>query len=197
MAVPGVIATLTFAPLVLQLFYSAKFAPAVEILRWICLGMVLRVASWPMGFILLAKGARAAFFWSELFSNLLFIGLIWAGLKLFGLTGTGIAFFSMYAAYWLIIYLIVRRVSEFRWSAANRRLALVFLPVVTLAFVGRYFLPGPLAVAVGTVLTLAVGIYSLKILCTLVPLERFPAPLRKMILFFGLAGQDVQGNHPV
>lgn len=197
MAVPGVIATLTFAPLVLQLFYSAKFGPAVEILRWICLGMVLRVASWPMGFILLAKGARALFFWSELLSNLLFIGLFWAGLKIFGLTGAGIAFFSLYVAYWFGIYLIVRRLSGFRWSAANRRLALVFLPVVTLVFVGRYVLPNPAAIAVGVLVTLAVGVYSLKILCTLVPLERFPGPVRKMILLFRLASPDTNANHPV
>ena len=196
MAVPGVIATLTFAPLVLQLFYSAKFGPAVEILRWICLGMVLRVASWPMGFMLLAKGARALFFWSELLTNLLFIGLFWAGLKIFGLTGAGIAFFSMYAAYWLGVYLIVRRLSGFRWSAANRRLALVFLPVVTLVFVSRYFLPNPAAIAVGALLTMVVGIYSLKILCTLVPLERFPGPVRKMILFFKLASLETNNNHP-
>ena len=60
LAGPGVLGTLTFAPLVIQLFYSARFGPAVEILRWICLGMMLRVASWPMGYILLAKGARQA-----------------------------------------------------------------------------------------------------------------------------------------
>ena len=96
----------------------------------------------------------------------------------------------MYAAYWLGVYLIVRRLSGFRWSAANRQLALVFLPVVTLVFVSRYFLPNPAAIAVGALLTIAVGIYSLKILCTLVPLERFPGPVRKMILFFklGIAG---------
>lgn len=196
MAVPGVIATLTFAPLVLQLFYSAKFGPAVEILRWICLGMVLRVASWPMGFMLIAKGARALFFWSELLTNLLFIGLFWAGLKIFGLTGAGIAFFSMYVAYWLSVYLIVRRLSGFRWSVANRRLALVFLPVVTLVFVSRYFLPNLAAITLGALLTLAVGIYSLKILCTLVPLERFPGPVRKMILFFKLASLETNNNHP-
>ena len=77
LAGPGVLATLTFAPLVIALFYSAKFGPAVEILRWICLGMTLRVASWPMGFILLAKGARKTFFWSELLINLDFP---WTGL---------------------------------------------------------------------------------------------------------------------
>ena len=48
------LATLTFAPLVIALFYAAKFAPAVGILRWVCLGITLRVISWPMGFIIIA-----------------------------------------------------------------------------------------------------------------------------------------------
>jgi antigen flippase len=190
LAGPGVIATLTFAPLVIELFYSAKFGPAVEILRWICLGMTLRVASWPMGFILLAKGARRLFFWSELLINLLFMGLLWVGVVLFGLQGTGIAFLVMYVAYWIGIYFIVRRLSGFRWSAANRRLALLFVPLVAAVFVGwNFFHPSaPIAtVSVCSLVTIFAGIYSLKTLCTLVPLERLPGPVQKIILFLRLA----------
>ena len=33
-AIPGVLATLTFTPLVIQVFYSVKFGAAVELLRW-------------------------------------------------------------------------------------------------------------------------------------------------------------------
>jgi PST family polysaccharide transporter len=186
LAGPGVLATLTFAPLVIRLFYSSEFWPAAEILRWICLGMMLRVASWPMGFIMLAKGESKLYMWSELLTNLLFIGLVWAGLNVFGLTGAGIGFFGMYAAYWFGIYLVVRRLSGFRWSSANRRLAFVFLPLVVLLFVSRKFLPHPAVIALGVLLTLATGIYSVKTLCTLVPLERFPGPVRKVISFLKL-----------
>src|SRR5436853_5685838 len=66
MAGPGVLATLTLAPVVIALFYTTKFAGAVEPLRWICLGMALRVIAWPMGFIVLAKGAQKIFFWTEI-----------------------------------------------------------------------------------------------------------------------------------
>jgi PST family polysaccharide transporter len=197
LAAPGVIATLTFAPLVIWLFYSSAFMPAVEILRWICLGMMMRVASWPMAFVLVARGERKLYFWTELLANGLFIALVWAGLSIFGLKGSGIAFFSLYFVYWLGVYLIVRRLSGFRWSAANRQLALVFVPVVTLVFVSRYFLPNPAVVAVGMLLTLVVGIYSLKILCTLVPLERFPGPLRKTLFYFKLASPDTVKHHPI
>jgi len=51
LATPGVIATLALAPLVIALFYSPKFQAAVEVLRWLCLGMALRVISWPILFL--------------------------------------------------------------------------------------------------------------------------------------------------
>lgn len=62
LAGPGVIATLTFAPIVIALFYTAKFSAAVGILRWICLGATLQVITWPMGFIIIAKGRQNLFF---------------------------------------------------------------------------------------------------------------------------------------
>ena len=193
LAGPGVIATLTFAPLVIWLFYSSTFVPAVEILRWICLGMMLRVVSWPMGFILVAKGERKLFFWTELLSNGLFIFLAWAGLTVFGLKGSGIAFFALYAAYWTGIYLVVRRLSGFRWSAANLRLATLFAPGITAVFLSWYFLP-PVAIAFfGMTLTLLTALYSLRTLCTLVPLERFPAPAQKIILLLRLAPSNRNG----
>jgi len=190
---PGVIATLTFAPLIIHLFYSAKFGPAVDILRWICLGTMLRAVSWPMGFIMLAKGERKLFFWSELLSSMLCVGLVWVCLKVFGLSGTGIGFFGMYAAYWTGIYMLVRRLSGFRWSVANRQLALVFLPLVGLVFVSRIFIPYPAAIVLGVLLTLATGIYSVKVLTTLIPLERFPGPVRKIILLLKLGPPSPRG----
>src|SRR5581483_8800060 len=56
---PGVLATLTFAPLVLAVLYSTRFAGATEPLRWICLGMALRVVAFPLGYVILAKGIRS------------------------------------------------------------------------------------------------------------------------------------------
>lgn len=194
MAGPGIIATLTFAPLVIRLFYSAKFGPAVEVFRWICLGMMLRVIIWPMGFILLAKGAAKLFFWVELLSNAVYVGMIWAGVLIFKLEGTGVAFFGLYILNGIGVYLIVRRLSGFRWSAANRQLAFLFVPLVAAVFVGWYFLPRNAAVILGAAVTLLTSIYSLKTLCTLVPMERFPWPVQKMLLFFRLAPTLTKGR---
>ena len=61
LAAPGVIATLTFAPVVIDLFYAANFGEAVGVLRWICLGIAMRVITWPIGYIIVAKNRQLLF----------------------------------------------------------------------------------------------------------------------------------------
>ncbi len=187
LAGPGILGTLTFAPLVIQLFYSAKFGPAVEILRWICLGMILRVASWPMSYLILAKGARQIAFWTELAANALQVGLVWVCLLGFGLKGTGIAFFGGYVFFWLLMYGVVRSMSGFRWSAANKEIGLLYAVLIGVVFIAWYFLPRVLIFVGGSGIAMLAGIYSLKKLCALVPLERLPWPARRLIVLLRLA----------
>ena len=82
LAAPGVIATLTFAPIVISLFYTAQFAEAVEVLRWICLGIALRVITWPIGFIIVAKNRQVIFFGTELAWTVVNVGLTWLCLQI-------------------------------------------------------------------------------------------------------------------
>jgi antigen flippase len=178
---PGVLAMLALAPLVLTIFYSAKFGEAEDLLRWICMGMLLRVVSWPMGFLLMARGERKLYFCSELVSNALYIGLIWAGVTKFGLKGAGMAFFGSYLLYTGGMYLIVQRLSGFRWSPINIRLAALFAPMVTVVFVSRSFLPPIGVAALGGTLAVVTGVLSLRTLCSLIPLERLPRAAQKML----------------
>jgi enterobacterial common antigen flippase len=187
LAGPGVLGTLTFAPLVIQLFYSAKFGPAVEILRWICLGMILRVASWPMGYVVLAKGARKVALWAELVGSVVQVVLVWVCVPVFGLKGTGIAFFLGYVFFWFLVYAIVRSMSGFRWSAANKGIGTLYGVLIGVVFGGWYMLPRPLMVVGGTAITLLGGIYSVKKVCTLIPLERLPRLVQRCIVFLRLA----------
>jgi enterobacterial common antigen flippase len=184
---PGVLGTLAFAPLVIQLFYSAKFGPAEDLLRWICMGMLLRVASWPMGYYLMARGERKIYFWSELTGNVIYVGLSWLAVAKLGLTGAGIAFFALYVIYTIGMYLIVRRLSGFRWSAANVRVALLFGPMVAAVFASQKLLPPLAAGLFGAVVAVFAGMYSLRTLCTLVPLHKLPRVLQKLITLLRLA----------
>jgi enterobacterial common antigen flippase len=190
LAGPGIIGTLALAPLVIDVFYSGKFEPAVEILRWICLGMMLRVASWPMGFIVLAKGARQPFFWTELASNLVQVLMVWAGVSTFGLNGTGMAFFGGYLFYWFLIYAIVRKMSGFRWSLENKQIGTVYGLLILVVFVAWYWIPGWATSLGGGIVALIAGIQSLRKLCRLVPLTRLPKLLQRVLVILKIAPEQ-------
>ena len=175
LAGPGLLATLTFAPLAIYVLYSTEFAMALEVLRWICLGMALRVLTWPLGFLIMAKGEAFYFLFTELAWTFVYISLAWISLKFFGLNGAGIAFFSSYVFHGLLVYALARRLSNFAWSTTNMRTALAFLSSIALVFCGYLVLPSIAATALGASLTLLSLQYSLRTLFRLVPLNRAPS----------------------
>ena len=187
LAGPGVIATLTFAPIVIALFYSAEFDAAADILRWICLGMTIRVITWPMGFIIVARGEQTLFFATELAWTVVSVGLAWIGVKSFSLNGAGIAFFGSYVFHGFMIYPIVRRLSGFRWSAANRKTGLLFLSSIAVVFCGFHVLPPLFATGVGILAMILSGVYSIRVLLNLVSLARIPRPMQRLLMLFGFA----------
>ena len=181
LAGPGLLATLTLSPLILTLFYSDAFHAAIGALRWICLGMSIRVITWPLGFIVIAKGMRGTFIWIDLLCSLIHLGLAWLLVRTIGLDGVGMAFFGLYVFHAMIIFPIARSITGFRWSAANRRMGLVFVPVIALVFCSYYVLPPVWATALGTVAVLATGVGSLRVLARLIPRKDLPAPLRRLL----------------
>lgn len=186
LAGPGVLATLTFAPLVIALFYSPNFYAAVGLLRWICLGMTLRVVSWPMGFVVVAKGERKILLWTEFAATAVHIGLAYVFIRWFGLAGSGIAFFGLYVWHGLLTYMIVRSLSGFRWSAANIRTGLVFLPLTGLVFCAFALLPFWIAMIVGITSVALGSVYSVKALLRLVSLRSVPEPISGLLSRLGL-----------
>jgi PST family polysaccharide transporter len=148
--------------------------------------MVLRVVSWPLGYILAAKGEAKLVFWTELLANALQVVLIWFGVGFFALPGTGMGFFGLYIFYSVGIYFVVRRLSGFRWSPANRHLGGLLGVLVGIVFAAWYLFSHLVAGALGAVVTMLVGLYSLRTLCTLVPLDKLPKVLVKFLRFIRL-----------
>ena len=181
LAGPGVLATLTFAPIAMVLFYSARFTAAVDVLRWICLGTLLRVVTWPMGFILVAKGRRMAFFWCEIACAGVYAGLAWLAIDLWGLNGAGIAFISYGIFHGILHYPVVTRISGFTWSADNYRTAAVYTVLIALVCGGFRVLPTLAADVLGGFLTLVGTVYSLRSILVLVPSGRLPRPVRWLV----------------
>jgi PST family polysaccharide transporter len=196
LAGPGVIATLTFASLVISLFYSAKFAEAVEVLRWICLGVALRVITWPIGFIIVAKNRQLLFLATEIAWTVVNVGLTWLCVRAHGLAGAGIAFFASYVFHAVMIYPIVHHLTGFRWSRENVITALLFTTSIAGVFIAFQLLAPLPATLIGTVVMLANAGYALHGLLSVVdggssPLTR---PLQRLLAWSRLRRPAVSGE---
>ena len=178
LAGPGLLATLTLSPLVIAIFYTSEFHAAVELLRWICLGMMLRILAWPMGFIILAKGARSVFFWTEFAATVVHVGLVWLLVSYVGLAGAGMAFFGLYIWHALLIYVLVRKMTGFRWSPGNLKLMAIFMPASAAVFAAFSVLTSWQATAFGLLISAATGLYALRVLLMLLPVETLPQRIR-------------------
>ena len=180
LAIPGILAIMTFAPLLVILFYSAAFTQAIEILRWQILGVSLQVINWPMGFMLRAQGNGRLFFRTELFANACYLGLAWLGLKVFGLPGIGMAFFGMNVLYGMIILFILKKSYDFSFQPNNIRLVVAFGIAIGTVFATPWFLPIVFHLLVNSVVTAAVALYSLITLNNMTDSEMIPGFFLKL-----------------
>jgi PST family polysaccharide transporter len=172
LGLPGILATIALAPWVIQLFYSNKFGAASEILCWQAAGMVLRVGSWPMGYIVVAKGRSAVLFWTELAAHSTYAVLAWIGLRTVGLRGVGMAFLAMYIFHWCMMYVVARKMTGFSWSGMNWRLSSIAVLAMAMALVVRLSLKDPWATSIGCALAFVAGCYCLTVLVGLVGREK-------------------------
>ena len=186
LAGPGVIATLTFASLVLGIFYSRAFGGAATMLRWISIGAALQVVSWPIGFVIVAEGRQNLFFFAELAFTVVHVGLAWVLVATLGVNGAGVAFFLAYVFHVFLVYWVVRNLTGFTWSAVNRRLGVLFLGLSGLVFCAFWALAPWVATGVGIVALLASGVYSVRTLVRLVSPARLPRPLQWLVPLAGI-----------
>lgn len=133
LAGPVFLAMLGLAPWVIELLYSSRFAEAAAILRWQILGDILKVVSWPLGFIILAAGDGRTFILSEALGMTVFVICVWIGLPLLGVRATGFGFLIMYVIYLPLVYWLAVRRTGFRWArgVAARALLLFAIGAVT------------------------------------------------------------------
>lgn len=194
MAGPGAVATLTAAPIITSVLYSTHFGAAVPILRWICLGAALQVISWPMGFIIIAKGKQNFFILSEVAWGVTSLVLAWFCIVWFGISGSGIAFFGSYVFHAAMTYVIVAWLSGFRWSRDNVHIAAIYLGLTGLTFAGNYLLPRYPNIAVGITATLFATFYSIRTMARLIPSHEIPRPARHVMSMLGAKAKFIEEN---
>ena len=164
---PLIIGMITFAPFVIQLLYSAEFRVATEILRWQMLGNILKITSWPLGYIIMAQAWGKTFFFTELLWTASYVGGVYLGSRYYGINIVGYAFCASYLIYLILLYVITNRFQGFTWARMNIGLtATLFTAGVSIMVAtSRNVLVGYL---VGGLLTFMFGVFSLRKLYAMV-----------------------------
>lgn len=170
LGVPGILATLVFAPGAIRLFYAAGFDGAVEVLRWQVLGIMGRVISWPMASLMVANGHGPTCLGLQIVSDLVHLLLVWIGLQQFGVVGAGMAFAGWYVFHAILLRRVAGAMTGFKWSAVNVSLLSWMLPLVVAVFLVMNFLKSNWSWVFGGAATVLGGWYCSKGL-----LRRFPA----------------------
>lgn len=173
------------APFVMSLLYARAFVPASELLQWQSVGNVFKLASWPLGYALIAAGRSRLYLISETSWNVAFAGLVWVGMPLLGLKVAGIAFLIAYVLYLAMLRLVMRQVMDFHWStmticliAGHSVLSLLLLALA---------LNSPDAAALsGVLLSLITTLLGLRIIVSKIgPGGRLASALHKVLPTFG------------
>ena len=159
---PLMIIYTAFLPVIVKILNTSEFLPVIEFIRWFILGMLLRTVSWALGFIVLAKGDKGLFFWTETISSLLSLVLNVGGYLLFGLEGLGIAFVALYVVYFTMMTIISWKKYGFIFSKDFIKLFLFQFMICLMCFLLVYLKGYPFAYIGGTILFVVSLFYSVK-----------------------------------
>lgn len=191
LSAPVFLAMIGLTPWVIHFLYSSEFLPAVDVLRWQILGDVLKIASWPLGFVVLAAGAGKTFFWTETLVLLLMGGLIAVFLPSVGLQITGIAFLGCYIVYLPMIYILAKHRINFAWSRSIFKLIfIIFTLCATVAMICTLYKWGFI---VAIILSLAFFLYTLGQITRMSkigdPVKRIPESVQQWLKKIGLRNE--------
>lgn len=178
LALPGILAALALGPWLLRLLYSAEFTAAFDIFRWQALGTYLRLVSWPLGYLVLARAKGNLYLLTELTSNLVFLGFAWLGLRFWGVTGVGVAFFALYLFYTALMMSVAKQLSSFAWTPAALRTFGWTLAAVAAGFIVSFIKSVPLAFGLG--LTLTAGWFALRAVRNLIGVDIFNSYIHRV-----------------
>ncbi len=162
LAIPGLIFMVVSAPLVIYLFYTAAFTPAILALQILTVGVLGRVISWPLGYVLIAKADTKDFVLLEFLSTALLTTLLFVGTKFAGLNGAAAAFGAGYLLYIFVVAWCVFKKHHIGFGKYNMGLTILWNAVLIATVCGLNSLRNPvLRWSTGSVVLIAVGVYCL------------------------------------
>lgn len=115
-AAPLIIMIAGFSDLVISILYTKDFAPAAEILVFQLVGDVLKLASWPLGFVLLASGMSKFYMYKGFVIVAVFVVSVYSLIPKAGFLSVGFAYALMYALNFIILIFFLALKFKFLYS---------------------------------------------------------------------------------
>ena len=98
-----------FRELAVHIAFSEKFLPMLELFKWQLIGDVIKIASWLLAYLMLAKAMTKIFIYTEIVFSILFVVLSIVFINYFGLVGVTYAFSLNYFIYLIVMIFIFRK----------------------------------------------------------------------------------------
>lgn len=95
--------------IIVQILFTKQFSPMIPLFKFQLLGDVLKIGSWVMAFIMLAKRLVKTFIITEIVFAATQVMLSYFFIHQYGIIGTTYAFCLNYAVYWLTMAIIMRK----------------------------------------------------------------------------------------
>ena len=94
---------------VILIAFSKDFMPMMELFAWQLMGDVIKIASWLLAYLMLAKAMTKVFIYTEVLFSALFVGLSILFVDKFGLVGITYAYALNYFLYLVTMIFIFRK----------------------------------------------------------------------------------------
>jgi O-antigen/teichoic acid export membrane protein len=136
---PFILIFLVFKDPLITLLYSDKFLSVKQMMQWAVIGLFFKSASWPIGFIFMAKSKPKQFFWNQLISSIYFLGFNLLGYYYWGLTGLGMSFIINYMLHLLQMIIVGKIYHEFNYKRDLYILLIIQFTLGIMCFSCVYF----------------------------------------------------------
>ncbi|MHA7059997.1 oligosaccharide flippase family protein [Aquimarina sp. M1] len=112
---------------IIKMLYNEGFIPTVEILTIGLLSLMVRAVIWPLGFVLLAKGDKRPYFFTEIVGDFLQVVLTIVLYNYFGLIGIGAGILISFIIYGIIVGVFIKVKYNFNLAASLKTLIVCFV----------------------------------------------------------------------
>jgi O-antigen/teichoic acid export membrane protein len=169
---PVFLITITYANLIIPLLYSTEFTQSVDILRWQIIGDAFKVMSWPLGFILLAKGKSKLFLVSEIVWNIIYLAGVYFFIDIYDLPVVGYIFAFSYFIYFILLFCSTRKIINLTYTDTNIKLFFL-IPFTLILLVLLSYISQTYLYILGTVFSIISLVWVIKTLKDIGVLDKY------------------------